>query len=156
MDMAERSRLLPRAEGSSCWTRSKGGIFSSPPAGHAYLSLGINHYQPGSSRVDYNCEFREGRFGAPAETEGWTEQYFEKFAREMVAIGLNTVGIHNDDRLKRGPYIEPLHFVNHAYYLDPKSIEFPDVFAPACAAHCDAFARQHLRPVGELTAFEAH
>ena len=119
----------------------EGRHFFLTPAGHAYLSLGINHYQPGSFRVDYNCDFWEGRFGAPAETEGWTEQYFEKFTREMVAIGLNTVGIHND-RLKRGrPYIEPLHFVNHAYFLGPESIEFPDVFAPAFTAHCDAFAR---------------
>ena len=135
--------IASQAKGFFRLDRIEGRSFFITPEGNAYLSLGINHYHPASFTADYNRGFWERRFKARAGTEGWTERYFEKFADDMDAIGLNTVGIHNDDRLKRGrPYVQPLRFVNHAYYLNPEDIEFPDVFAPPFAAHCDAFARE--------------
>ncbi len=132
----------------------EGRSFFITPSGNAYLSLGINHHQNKFYVADYNRAFWEQRFGAEAGSEKWKERFLEKLHSDMDYIGFNTVGIHNQESVKRDrPYVCSMYFVDHAYYLHPKNrqhpreIHFPDVFSPEFDKHCDQFAKEKTASV---------
>ena len=152
LEAGKPSRLKPRVsfrthhDGSRWWLVT--------PAGHPFLSFGLNHFSPSHWYAPYNREHWMKQFGAEKPLDHKWEQGFRSEALSLCRkLGITALGIHNDAaRLTNKPqgailpYIRRYQPVVLSHYTYPKAANYHDVFAPQFVAHCDTVAKQQALP----------
>ena len=123
------------------------------PAGHAFLSHGVNHVGEGLLKYPYNRDHWAKQFGLSSVGDAdFLAHFYEKVRRDMVATGWNTLSCHNPDHLfehVRQPYIPTVRFVDICHWMTPKSEDFLDVWSAEFETHCDGIAREWVAPRAE-------
>lgn len=126
------------------------------PEGNAFISFGINHYHAGWWTQDYNRDHWVKTFGAERTFDAaWWTGYLDAAEADCRRLGLNSLGMHTDQRLLTPPYgpflpyirtYEPVLISDHHR---PRPEAFVDVFAPAFVTQCDAAARKMAMPFAD-------
>ena len=136
------------------------------PEGNVFLSIGINHIQPGLFFWEYNRSYWEQKYGHVKDPfdfdlfkrskacDIWINTVREDF-REW---GFNTMGALSSIELRppEMPYtvIIPWFYNNHS--APAGTIEYPDVFSPSFEKRCDAVAKEKCRPLAEDPLLEGY
>ena len=126
--------------------KDKGRWWLVTPEGNAFMSMGLNHV--GASFVSGKRWIPKLGLGEKHTQKEFFNAVVNKVRKDAEAFGFNTLGTHNQtywwdlygDAFM--PYIEPLHFVRIAAYMQPKRDDFPDVFSDDFARHCREYAGQ--------------
>lgn len=121
------------------------------PAGHAFISLGINHYHQGWWEQDYNRDHWLKQFGSKwIGDENWNRGFQKMALGDMKRFGLNTFGVHTDAPSLTEPPLGPvMPYVRRyeplilSHYKNPKH---SDIFEPAFAKQCDEAAQRMAAP----------
>ena len=123
------------------------------PDGHAFLSLGINHFHPYLWNQGHNREAWKERLAVtsmslPAARVA-LRTWFLDTCREY---GFNSVGVHNSLSVLNAPsaampYVQPIEFVDIPHWkTEIPDHNFVDVFADDFGQHCDRLAMQWALP----------
>ena len=123
------------------------------PDGNGFLSFGINHLHPDLWQQDYNREAWQKRLGLrDLCCDDFKPALKTWFLKTCSQYGFNTVGVHTDLSIVNTPqssiaYMQPIHFVDIPHWKpEVPDGNFPDIFAPDFAAHCDSMAREIAAP----------
>ncbi|MHC4231610.1 MAG: hypothetical protein ACYSO7_07410 [Planctomycetota bacterium] len=124
------------------------------PEGHAFLSLGVNHYHAGWWIQEYNRDHWVKTFNAKRPwDEAWKSGFRKAASDDLKRLGLNTLGIHTDSAMLNDPpsgpilpYVRNYEPVILSHYLNPEPETYVDIFAPAFRIQCDAAARKTVAP----------
>ena len=120
------------------------------PEGHAWLGFGINHIHPAWLNQSYNRDFWLKRFGAATfNDDAWKAGLRARITADMAACGYNHFGVHNVFGPVSGlgfAELRPISFVKIPHYLPSTAPDYPDVFAPRFAQHCDELAAREVAP----------
>ena len=121
------------------------------PENHAFLSYGLNHYHSNLWVQDFNKEYWENEYGGPAWSPEWKEGFYEHARETVTAIGANSMGYHNEERilLEREPllpYIRQYIPVKFSLHMRAREKEYVDVFAPDFRRICDEAAKDQVAP----------
>ena len=121
------------------------------PAGHAFLSFGLNHVQPSLMLRPENQAHWMAALGVNEcdGREAFLLKYRERVEEDLRAFGFNTLGCHSGTQhYSRSflPYVHTLRFVDICHHMSPVESDFPDVFAPEFERLCDRKARVEAGP----------
>lgn len=124
------------------------------PEGHAFLSLGINHYHPGWWAQNYNREHWVKEFGAERpRDQTWQKGFRDRAVADCRRLGFNTLGFHSEAPMLIDPplgpvmpYIRQYEPVRFSSWRRPKPNAYVDIFSPEFEDQCDVAARQLVRP----------
>ncbi len=126
------------------------------PEGNAFISFGINHYHADWWAQDYNRDHWVKAFGAERTfDDAWWTGYRDAAQADCQRLGLNSLGMHTDERLLNPPYgpffpyIRTYEPVLVSFHRRPKPAAYVDVFAPAFVTQCDAAARKMAAPFAD-------
>jgi hypothetical protein len=117
------------------------------PEGNAYLSLGLNHADPGLMLQSYNRGYWLKAFGAEGPRD---ERYLTGFRKrvmdDVAAFGFNSFGCHTQAaRFWKPvplPYIASLRCMDINHSNTPRDEDFLDVYAPEFDSHCEKRASE--------------
>lgn len=121
------------------------------PDGHAFLSLGLNHVEPGLMQRPENSAHWLARFGLGkgADRLAFPPHFQKRVQQDLRVYGSNTLGCrfrthHYSNSFV--PYVHILRFVDICHWMSPTETEFADVFAPDFASLCEEKAEAEARP----------
>jgi len=117
------------------------------PEGHAFLSLGLNHVEPGLMQRPESRAHWMSAFGLEdgADRETFIGRLQERVEEDMVVFGLNTLGCHSGTQhYPRSfvPYVHTLRFVDICHWNSPTEADFPDVFSAEFERRCNKRAQE--------------
>lgn len=127
------------------------------PQGHAFLSLGINHYHEGWWLQDYNRAHWLGVFGSqqPRDKE-WSEGFRKTAEADLERLGINTLGMHTDAPMLTDkpngavvPYLRSFKPIVLDHYRHPAPEAYVDIFAREFEEQCNRTARKEAGPYRE-------
>ena len=124
------------------------------PEGNAFLSFGINHFNPSLWTQEYNKDSWKKKFKVASVNSpqfykaltGWFYQACEEF-------GFNTIGVHNYLPMLNNPsprmaYMQPVKFLDIPHWKGNIPDErFEDVFSKEFAVKADQLAKKVSLPV---------
>jgi len=123
------------------------------PEGNAFISFGVNHYHAGWWAQDYNRDHWVKIFGAARPFDAaWRTGFRDRALADCRRLGLNSLGIHTDERLLAAPYGPVLPYVRRyeplllSHYRKPSPEAYADVFSSEYEANCKAAAREMAEP----------
>jgi hypothetical protein len=127
------------------------------PEGNAFISFGINHYHAGWWAAEYNRDHWTKAFGARRPFDQVWRAGFRKAAlSDMKHLGLNTLGIHTDERMLTNPpggaimpYVRRYEPIVFSHYRKPKPEAYVDIFSAAFERQCDVAARKMAAPYAD-------
>jgi len=127
------------------------------PEGNAFLSLGINHYHPNFWTMDENRDHWVKAWGAQRPwDQAWKVGFRDEALKDCRHLGLNTLGYHCEtDILLEKPLGPVMPYVRHyvpvqiSLHMRAKPEAYLDVFDASFADHCDAVAREQVKPYAD-------
>ena len=116
------------------------------PAGHAFLSFGLNHVGLDAPQRAEVFEHWQKEFGLPDKAciQAWVAPYLQRVQEDVKVFDFNTLGCHSPtDDFPHSfiPYVHSISFVDIAHWQHPRWGDFMDVFAPEFERHCDTRAK---------------
>ena len=117
------------------------------PEGNAYLSLGLNHADPGLMLQSYNRSHWLKAFDAEGPRDERFLAGFRKRVMDDVArFGFNSFGCHTQAvrywKPVPIPYIATFKCVDIDHWRTPRDEDFLDVYAPEFESHCEKRASE--------------
>ena len=124
------------------------------PEGNAFLSFGINHFNPSLWSQEYNKDSWSKKFnGAKFPSPGFYKALTNWFYKTCDEFGFNTIGVHNSLALLNRPsarmaYMQPIKFIQIPHWKGEIPDEnFVDVFSENFMKFADQLARKVCLPV---------
>lgn len=116
----------------------KGRWWLVTPEGNAFLSLSLNHAEPGLMRQSYNRDHWLRVFGGEAAL---LEGFRNRVAEDLRTFGFNSLGCHTPTTrywpTRAVPFIETFRTLDIDHWKTPRDEDFRDVFSPEFEAHCE-------------------
>lgn len=121
------------------------------PEGNAFLSLGLNHIEPGVLLYKENKAhwLKKFELGEDYSKEEFNARFQGKVKDDLGLYGFNLLGGHSSSRYYQSsfiPYIERIPFSNICHWQTPEASDFPDVFSSDFREHCDYLAKKTVKP----------